>query len=354
MVTERSQNDQTMALSSSILTSTQPPPTDAENSPALQPMRSFKPLENVIGETSKSVREDEQVYAVTIQNGLPLIGRRHEGNHAKLESVTAWEHQSEESSFNTKGSDSDEPFDLDGRKLSVNGMVAVSPREKSQGSSFNTNGFHSDYPINSVDRKLSVNGHAIISSGDASLVSIREAINYLELLMFKDLSEVSSDPDILSNIQSGLHQLLDVLSRRTVDVQKAIGEFRKKAFASCQEFQSTVDSVNKLKNYEKYLDRIRLEIATSKGQWSALENSIENISLAIEDENRRKNELEAEIITLKKQQDAKGRDLEQLVLNLKNKEATLSTYSTNCASLNEQVQKLLEEAGYLHAARSDT
>jgi chromosome segregation ATPase len=111
--------------------------------------------------------------------------------------------------------------------------------------------------------------------------------------------------------------------------------------------------VNKLKNYEKYLDRIRLEIATSKGQWSALENSIENISLAIEDENRRKNELEAEIITLKKQQDAKGRDLEQLVLNLKNKEATLSTYSANCASLNEQVQKLLEEAGYLHAARSD-
>lgn len=349
MVTERSQNDQTMVLSSSILTSTQPPPTDAEKSPALQPMRSFKPLENVIGETSKSVREDEQVYAVTIQNGLPLIGRRHEGNHAKLESVTAWEHQSEESSFNTKGSDSNEPFDLDGRKLSVNGLVAVSPREKSQGSSFNTNGFHSDCPINLVDRKLSVNGHAIISSGDASLVSIREAINSLELLMFKDLSEVSSDPAI----QSGLNRLLDVLSIKTVEVQKAIGEFKTKAFASCQEFQSTVESLNKLKSYEKRLDGIRQETAASKGQWSALENSIENISSAIDDENRRKNELEEEIATLKEQQDAKGRDLEQLVLNLKNKEATLSTYSTNCASLNEQAQKLLEEAGYLLAARSE-
>jgi predicted nucleic acid-binding Zn-ribbon protein len=305
---------------------TQPPPTDAEKSLALQPIpSSFKsPFQDVIGETSKSVRQDEEVYAITIQNDPPLIERRHEHNHVQLKSVTCGELQSEESSFNTKGSDSDDPFDLVGRKLSVNGLVAMSPREKSQRSSLNTNGFHSER----LSIREAINGHATISSGDASLGSIREAINSLELLMFKDLYEISSDPAI----QSGLNQLLDVLNIKTVEVQKAIGEFKTKAFSSCQEFQSTVESLNKLKNYEKRLDGIRQETAASKGQWSALENSI---------------------ATLKEQQDAKGRDLEQLVLNLKNKEATLSTYSTNCVSLNEQAQKLLEEAGYLLAARSE-
>ncbi|XP_027186245.1 TMV resistance protein N-like isoform X2 [Cicer arietinum] len=346
---QRVKNDQTFVLSSPVLTLTQPPPTDAEKVLVPQSILPIKrPLEDVRGDTSKCFREDEEVYAITIQNNPPFIERLHEAcdddDDVQLESASSCELQSADSSFNTNGFDSDDPSNCVGRKLSISGVEAIS-----QVSSSNTEVSHSDYPINLVDRKISVNGHATIISEAASLGSIREAINALELLMVKDLSEFSSD----HATQSGLHQLLDVLSRRTIEVQEAIGEFKRKAVESCREFQSTVKSMNKLKNYEMRLNRIKQETATSNGRQNELKNSIKNISLAIKDESRRKKELEEEIATLKEQLDTKGRDLDQIVLNLKNKETTLSTYSTNCASLNEQAQKLLEEAEGLLGASSE-
>ena len=351
IVTEKPPKDLNMVLS---LTQTQL--NDGDKVLAPQPIIPSKsPLEDVIGETSdhaitiQNVREDEEAYAITIQNDHPRIERCHEHDAVQLESVSCCEIQSEESTFNTKDSDSDDPFDRVGRKLSISGLEATSPGAKSKESSSNTKGSHSDYVINLVDRKPSVNGHVTISSRADSLGSIKEAINALELLMVKDLSEVSSDPAT----QFGLHQLLDVLSRRTVEVQEALGEFKRKAVTSCQEFQSTVESVNKLKSYEKHLDRIQQETVTSKGRRNDLKNSIKEISLAIKAENKRKKELDTEIASLKEQLDAKGRDLEQLLLNLKKKEATLSTYSINCASLNDQARKLLEEADDLLAASSE-
>lgn len=347
IVTERPQKNQAMVLSSSILTLTQPPPADAEKGLARQPiLLPMSPLEDVVGETSKSVREDGEVYDITIQNG---IERCHENDAVQLESVSSSELHSEESPFNTRGSDSDVPFNRVGRKHFISGLEAISPGAKSDESSSNTKGSHSDYVINLVDRKSSVNGHVTLPSRADSLGSIKEAINALELLMVKDLSEVSSDPAT----QFGLHQLLDVLSRRTVEVQEALAEFKRKAVTSCQEFQSTVESVNKLKSNEKHLERIQQETITSKDRRNDLKNSIKEISLVIKAENKRKKELEAEIDSLKEQLDAKGRDLEQLLLNLKNKEATLSAYSTNCASLNDQAQKLLEEADVLLAAKDE-
>ncbi|MCI00645.1 disease resistance protein (TIR-NBS-LRR class) [Trifolium medium] len=221
-----------MVSSSPILTLTQPPPTDAEKGLSLQSIMPIKrPLEDVIGDTSKSVREDGEVYAITIQSDPPHIERCHEDDAVQLESVSSCEFQSEESTFNTKGSDSEDPFDRVGRKLSVSCLEVISPRAKSEASSSNTKCLHLDYPNNIVERKLYVNGHVTISSGAAYLGSIREAINALEMLMLKDLFEVSSDPAT----QLGLHQLLDAPSRRTVEVQEAIVEFKRKAVASCQD-----------------------------------------------------------------------------------------------------------------------
>jgi len=345
IVTEKPPKDLNMVLSL-----TQPQLNDGEKGLAPQPIIPIKsPLADVIGETSKNVREDEEADAITIQNDHPRIGRRHERDAVQLESVSSYEIQSEESTFNTKDSDSDDPFDRVGRKLSISGLEAISPGTKSKEFSSNIKGSHSDYVINLVDRKPSVNGHVTISSKADSLGSIKEAINALELLMVKDLSEVSNDPAT----QFGLHQLLDVLSRRTVEVQEALGEFKRKAVTSCQEFQSTVESVNKLKSNEKHLERIQQETITSKGRRNDLKNSIKEISLAIKAENKRKSELEEEISNLKEQLDAKKRDHDQLVLNLKNKEETLSTYSINCASLNNQAQKLLEEVDVLLAAKDE-
>ncbi|MCI08730.1 putative disease resistance protein (TIR-NBS-LRR class), partial [Trifolium medium] len=175
----------------------------------------------------------------------------------------------------------------------------------------------------------------------------------LEPLMAKELSEVSSDPDTHSRI----HQLLDLLStsnhpKLTVEVKEAIEEFKRKTLLSFQEFQSTVESVNKLEDFERHLAKIQKEALEGKGQRKDLKDLIKQVSLAIKAENKRKKELETEISTLRLQLSTKERDLNQLVLNLKNQEETLSTYSTSFTSLNDQAQALLEEADDLLAARS--
>lgn len=333
-----------------ILLLTQPPPTDTGKNLATQPILPIKrPLEDVKGETSESVQKDD------VQNSPPVIETCREGDDVRFETVSVCEVQSNEGSYiNTRGSDSDDPFDQVYIKLSVSGRDTISPWAKSEESISNTKVSQSDYPMDHlVDRKLSVNGQETMSSGaisgDASMRSIREVINALELLMAKDFSEVTSDP----TTQSGLHKLLDLLSIRTVEVHESIGEFKKKALASFEEFQSTVDSVNKLKNFEKELDIIQQETVTGKDRRNDLKNLIKKVYKARKAENKRKNELEAEIAILKKQLATKETDLQQLVLNLKNKEDTLSTYSMNWDSLNKQARNLLEKADELLAARSE-
>ncbi|MCI00378.1 TMV resistance protein N-like, partial [Trifolium medium] len=228
-------------------------------------------------------------------------------------------------------------------------------KTESEESSYKTEseGSDSDDPFDCVDRRLGISAEETISSasssGDASLGSIREAINSLELLMVKDLSEVYSDPDI--------HQLLDLLStsnhpKVTIEVKEAIVQFKREAFLSFQEFQSTVESVNKLKEFESHLTRIQQETVAGKDRWKDLKKSIKKVSSAIKAENSRKKESEAEIATLRIQLAKKEMDLEQLVLNLKNHEETLSTYLTSYASLNGQAQTLLAEADDLLAASS--
>lgn len=339
-----------MVLSLPILLLTQPPQTDTGKNLATQPILPIKrPLEDVKGETSESVQKDD------VQNSPPVIETCREGDDVRFETVSVCEVQSNEGSYiNTRGSDSDDPFDQVYIKLSVSGRDTISPWAKSEESISNTKVSQSDYPMDHlVDRKLSVNGQETMSSGaisgDASMRSIREAINALELLMAKNLSEVTSDP----TTQSGLHKLLDLLSIRTVEVYESIGELKKKALASFEEFQSTVDSVNKLKNFEKELDIIQQETVTGKDRRNDLKNLIKKVSKARKAENKRKNELEAEIAILKKQLATKETDLQQLVLNLKNKEDTLSTYSMNWHSLNKQARNLLEKADELLAARSE-
>ncbi|CAK8574970.1 unnamed protein product [Lathyrus sativus] len=262
-------------------------------------------LEDVVGETSERTQEEE-VHPTTISNGHPVIQSCREGDDIELEGVSS--------------SDSDDPFDRVDRRLGISSEETMSSAS---------------------------------SSGVASLGSIREAINSLELLMVKDLSEFSCDPDT----QNELLQLLDLLStsshpKVTLEVKEAIGEFKRKSFLSFQEFQSTVESVNKLKNFEKHLDRIQQETMEGKGQRKHLKSSIKKVSLGIKAENSRKKELDEETATLRIQLAKKERDLEQLVLNLKNQEESLSTFSTNYASLNEQARALLKEADDLLAASS--
>ncbi|MCI01950.1 putative disease resistance protein (TIR-NBS-LRR class), partial [Trifolium medium] len=174
---KRPQKEQTKVLSSPILSSSQlrPPAAKAKKGPGPKPILPVKrSLEDVIGETSERFLEEE-VYPTTIPNDPPFIRSCGEGgDDIELEAVSAFERESEESCSKTEseGSDSDDPFDCVGRRLGISAKVNI-------------------------------------SSGDASLGSIREAINSLELLMVKDLSEVSSDP----NTQSKLHQQLDLLCK---------------------------------------------------------------------------------------------------------------------------------------------
>jgi hypothetical protein len=320
---ERPQKEQTTkVLSSPILTSSQlqPPIAKAKKGPGPKPILPAKrSLEDVIGETSERFLEEE-VYPTTIPNDSPFIQSCGEGgDDIEPEAVSAFERESEESCSKTEseGSDSDDPFEC-------------------------------------VDRRLGISAKVNISSGDASLGSIREAINSLELLMVKDLSEVSSDP----NTQSELHQLLDLLCKIshpkvTVEVKEAIVDFKRKALLSFQEFQSTVESVNKLKDFERHLARIKKETKAGKGRRKDLKNSKTRVSSAIKTEISRKKDLEAEIATLRIQLSTKEKDREQLVLNLKNQEESLSTYSTSYASLNEQDQALLKQADDLFSASNE-
>nr|XP_027186243.1 uncharacterized protein LOC101495757 [Cicer arietinum] len=315
---ERPQKDQTNVLSSPIVSSTQlrPPIIDAKIVGGPKPMLPNKmSSENVIEETSERLPEEE-VHPTSIPNDPLVIQICSEGDDIELEAVSS----SEESSSEIESSDSDDPFDCVSNRFNISAKEAIS-----SGS----------------------------CSGDASLGIIRETINALALLMVKELSEVSCDPDT----QSRFHQLLDVLStsshpKMSVELKEAIVEFQRKAFLSIQEFQSTIESVNKLKDFEKHLDEIKQETMAGKGRRKDLKNSIKKVSLDIKAENSRINESEAEIVTLRKQLDTKEMDLEKFVLNLKNQEGTLSTYSTSYASLNEHARALLEEVDDLLAASS--
>ncbi|GAU33356.1 hypothetical protein TSUD_364800 [Trifolium subterraneum] len=334
---ERPQKEQTKVLPSPILSLShlQPPIAEAKKGPGSNTSNtSERSLEDFIGETSERSLEDfigetserfleEEVNPTTIPNDPPVIQSYSEGDdNIEHVALSSSELESEDSYSKTEseGSDSDDPFDCVHRRLGISAKETVSSAS---------------------------------SSVDSSIGPIREAINSLEMLMVKDLSEVSSDPDT----QSGLHQLLDLLCQSshpkvTVEVKEAIHDFRRKAFLSFQEFQSTVESVNKLKDFEKHLERIQQETVAGKGRRKDLKNSIKNFCSAIKTENSRKNDLEAEIATLRIQLSSKERSLEQLVLNLKNQKESLSTYSTTYASLNEQAQALLKQADDLLAASS--
>ncbi|MCH94850.1 TMV resistance protein N-like, partial [Trifolium medium] len=225
---DRLQKETTKVLSSPILSSSQlqPPIAEVRKGPGSKPILPVKrSLEDVTGETSKRLR-DEEVHPITIPSDPPVFQSYFEESS---------EHESGEYSSKTasEGSDSD-PFDRVDRRLSINEEETISSAS---------------------------------SSGDASLGSIREAINSLEPLMAKELSEVSSDPDT----HSGIHQLLDLLStsnhpKLTVEVKEAIEEFKRKTLLSFQEFQSTVESVNKLKDFERHLAKIQEEALEGKGR----------------------------------------------------------------------------------------
>ncbi|KEH19188.1 putative TIR domain, winged helix-turn-helix DNA-binding domain-containing protein [Medicago truncatula] len=317
IMTKRPEEDQTVVLSPTLKSIQSPSPT-SEVVKGLVPLPTFpvkRPLPDVGEEISENL-SDEEVCVTAIQKDLPVIQRCSEGDDVELESISC----EEKYSSNTEGSDSDDPFDLVNRKLYDSGMATISSGER---------------------------------SGDASMRSIREAINGLELLMVNDLSEVSSDPAKLSE----LHQLLDLLStsshpKVTVEVKEAIVEFKKNVFLSFQEFQSAAESVNKLKNFERQLAVIQQKTMEGKGQRTDLKNTIKKVSLAMTAEISRKKELEAENATLRIQLDTNERELEQVVLNLKNQEEILSTYSTSCASLNEQARALLKQTDDLLAASS--
>ncbi|CAK8574974.1 unnamed protein product [Lathyrus sativus] len=315
------QKDQTENLSSPILSSTrlESAITDVRKGPVHKhTLPAKRSLEGVVRETSKSLLE-EDIHPTTISNSPPVIQSFCVGDDIESEAVSSCELKSEESS-SSEGSDSDDPFDRIDRRLGISAKETVSSASHSR---------------------------------DASLESIREAIKSLDQLMVKDLSEVSSDPDA----QSGLRQLLDVLSssshpKVTFEVMEAIVEFKRKAFLSFQEFQSAAESVNKLKDFERHLARIQQQTLAGKGQRKDIKTSMKKVSLGIKSENRRKKELETEIATLRIHICIKERDIEQLVLNLKDQEETLSTYSTSYASLNDQALALLKQADDLLVANS--
>jgi chromosome segregation ATPase len=268
-------------------------------------------LEDVTAETSKRLQEEE-FHPTTIPNDPPVIQSCCE------ESSEHDEYEEYSPKTESEGSDSDDPFDRVDRILGISAKETISSAS---------------------------------SSGDASLGSIIEAINSLEPLMVKDLSEVSSDPDAHSEI----HQLLDLLSasyhpKVSVEVEEAIEEFKKKTLLSLQEFQSTVEPVNKLKDFQMHRARIQQETVEGKDRRKYLKNSIKDVSSAIKTENSRKKDLETEISTLRMQLSTKEGDLKQLVVNLKNQEESLSTYSTSYASVNEKARALSIEAEGLRVA----
>ncbi|KAK7314044.1 hypothetical protein VNO77_39252 [Canavalia gladiata] len=319
ITTEGPQKDYTMVQSIPILTSSQPPPAEVEKGLTSQPtLLVERPRKDVEGETSERLPEDDELHRTAVQNDPSIIEICIKGDDIELEAKSSCELESEESSSNSTDSDSDDPFNWVDKKLFTSGKETTSLGE---------------------------------SSGDASLSPIRAAIDTLELLMCKDLSEVSSDPAT----QSQLDHFLDLLisssyPKVTAEVKEALAEFRRKAFASFQEFQATIESVNKLKNFEKQKVRIQKETSAGKNKRKDLKNSIKKASLTIRAENSRRKELESEIANIRKQLETKEMDLEKLVLNVKNQEAELSTYLKNRSSLDEQARALLKETDGLLAA----
>ncbi|KAK7314036.1 hypothetical protein VNO77_39244 [Canavalia gladiata] len=263
-----------------------------------RPLNDQNPWEDTREETSERVPEDK--VHPTIQNK-----RCHKGDDVKA--VSSSEAEYDESSSNSKGSDSDNPFDLVMRKLSINSKETIS---------------------------------AGGSSDNAYLTPISKVIDDLELLMAKELSEVSSDPAM----QFQLHQLLDRLNTNNHHkVKEAIVEFRRKASASFQEFEATVDPLNKLKNFEEQKARIQKDSSAGSTRWNDLRNSIKKASSDIKAKNRRKKELELEIANSTK-------ELQQIESDVKNQEAACLGYLENCRSLDEQARALSKKADDLLAA----
>lgn len=293
ITTKRHQKDQNMVLSTLTFTSIQPLPTEDEG-------LTFRPAllveSDVEEETSDSLPVDE-VLPTTVQHDLPVIER----SSCELES-------------NTSDSDSDDPFNL-------------------------------------VNEKLCLSGKETMSSEDASLLSVRKAIDALEQLMIKDLSAVSSDPAMQDQLKHSLNLLTTSNHRKvTVEVKEALDKFQRKAFESFQEFRATIEPVNKLKNFEKQKARILEESSAGTYSRKDFKSSIKKASLAIKAEKSRKDELESKIANIRKQINNKEMDLEQLVLNVKNQQATLSTYSKNRDNLEERARELSKEAHNLLAA----
>ncbi|TKY68443.1 TMV resistance protein N [Spatholobus suberectus] len=186
ITTNRPQKHLTVFLSSPILASD----LDSRPTPSVE-----GPWEDVQGVTSEC-HPVYEVHPTTVQNEPPII-ERCEGDDIYLEAVSTRELESEDSSSNITGSDSEDPFDQ-------------------------------------IDKTFCVSGEETRSfgacSGDASLTSIRDTIGALELLMIKDLSEVSSDPAT----QSQLNHLMDLLTRSshrkvTVELKEALVKFKGKA-----------------------------------------------------------------------------------------------------------------------------
>ncbi|KAK7405650.1 hypothetical protein VNO78_07214 [Psophocarpus tetragonolobus] len=279
-------------LSTPNLTPIQSLPTEVEKVLKSQPTLPVeRPWEDVEGKTSDSPK----FCASTIENDPPVT------------EISCFEIESEDSSSNTTDSDSDDPFNL-------------------------------------IDKKLSVwQGNHVF--GDASHISIREAIDALKLLMIRHLSEVCSDP----SMRSQLDYFLNILIRSrhcvvTEEVKEALVEFQRNAFSSFQEFQATIDPVNKLKKFREQKARIEEESSSGKNRRKDLRSCIKKASLAIKEENNRKKELESEIANIRKHIYAKEMDLQQLVLNVKNQEREFSTYEKTRDSLEELARALSKQA----------
>ncbi|KAK7405646.1 hypothetical protein VNO78_07208 [Psophocarpus tetragonolobus] len=293
---KRLHKDETTVLSTPILTSMQPPPTEVE-----KVVTSTLSLEGHWNDGQGEISElpENEVCPTSVQNDFPVVERLN----------------SEESSSNSTDSDPDDPFNL-------------------------------------VDEKLSVSG--TMSLGDDSLVSVREAIDALELLLIKDLSEVSSDPDM----QSQLDYFLNLLTKGshpqvTAEVKEALVELQRKAFASLQKYKATIEPANKLQNFNKKKARIQEETSAGKNRRKDVKSSIKKASLVVKAENSRKKEIESEIADIRKQIDAKEMDLRQLVLNVENQEAELSNYEKNHDSLEELARALSKEADDLLAENKE-
>lgn len=263
-----------------------------------------------------------EVLTTTNENDPPIV-ERCEGDDIDLEAEFTRQHESEDCSSNITGSDSDDPFDQVDKKF---------------------------YGSGDETKDTILSGAC---SGDASQTFIGEAIGVLELLMMKDLSEVSSHDATLSQFNNLLDLLITSSHQKvTVELKEALFEFRKRAFATFEDFRGTAESVNKLRHFEKQKAIIQKEALEGKDLWKGLKSSMKKASMTIQDENSRKKKLEAEIATLRKQLATKEMELEQLVLNVENLEAELKTYLKNCDALDKRARALGKEADDLLVANS--